>query len=94
MAEETPNASAPAGEQVAEQRAPDTETKPAEQPAEAPQEKDAEKAAESEKEKPSGNYPVMDHLFLFCGPGSTLPTTPFCHPSPSYATSLTWLFRH
>lgn len=64
MAEDTPTASAPAGEQVAEQRAPDTETKPTEQPAaEAPQEKEAEKAAEREKEKPSGNYPLMDHLF-------------------------------
>lgn len=65
MAEDTPTASAPAGEQVAEQRAPDTETKPAEQPAaEAPQEKEAEKAAEPEKEKPSGKYPLTGLLFL------------------------------
>lgn len=65
MAEDTPTASAPAGEQVAEQRAPDTETKPAEQPAaEAPQEKEAEKAAEPEKEKPAGIFLLMGHLFL------------------------------
>lgn len=71
MAEDNPAASAPAapaGEPATEQRAPDTETKPAaaEQPAaEAPQEKEAEKANEPEKEKPSGNIPLPSCVLVF-----------------------------
>lgn len=76
MAEDTPTASAPAGEPAPAERAPDTETKSAAAAESAPetsQEKGSEKVNESEKEKPSGKFVLLVlHFFLFFGLPSPL----------------------